>query len=119
MLPPPAPIVWTATEGKRQVMPAIDRCGPTSGRPPSIRHTSVLVPPMSKEMTLGQPWAAPQAAAATTPAAGPDSTIEAARSAADWGDDRPPLDLITRICSTAPAREPSSAERYFATAGRR
>ena len=66
-----------------------------SGRPSMTRHTSVLVPPMSKVTASGKPAATAAAAPASTPAAGPDSSRAAGRSAASSSGTSPPADVIT------------------------
>ena len=58
MEPPPAPMVCTSRAGIRIGSPATRRWAAGSGRPPRIRHTSVLVPPMSKLTQSGNPAAA-------------------------------------------------------------
>ena len=53
--------------------PATRRWAAGSGRPPRIRQTSVLVPPMSRVTQSANPAADPAADAASTPPAGPES----------------------------------------------
>lgn len=74
-----------------------------SGRPPRTTHVLAVVPPMSNEIASANP--AP--AAASTPAAGPDSIVATARLAARSAEITPPLDSIT--CTGA--RIPISASR--------
>ena len=58
MEPPPAPMVWTSSDGIRIGKPATRRSAAGSGRPPRMRQTSVLVPPMSKVTQSANPAAA-------------------------------------------------------------
>ena len=51
--PPPAPIVWMSSAGRRIGNPPTERCGAGSGTPPRTRQTSVLVPPMSNATASG------------------------------------------------------------------
>ena len=51
----------------------------------SMRQVLAVVPPMSKEMTLGMPRYFPSAAAPMTPAAGPDSIESTGRLPRDMG----------------------------------
>ena len=80
--PPPAPMVWMSSAGRRTGSPATSRPGAGSGTPPRTRQTSVLVPPMSNVTASGYPQAAATAAPARTPPAGPDSNSAAGNRAA-------------------------------------
>ena len=53
MEPPPAPIDSTATIGRRTGYPARRRCADVSATPSAMRHTSVVVPPMSNASARG------------------------------------------------------------------
>ena len=95
--PPPAPIVCTSSDGEPHREPADDRARPAgAGRPSSTRHTSVLVPPMSKVTASGHPLAT-AAAAAGQHAARRAATAAATTgcSAAASAGTRPPADVIT------------------------
>jgi hypothetical protein len=52
MLPPPAPTEAMSTTGVRIGRPSTDVSGAITGLPFDTRHTSVLVPPMSKVTRL-------------------------------------------------------------------
>ena len=104
MEPPPAPIVWMSRDGNRTGYPPIDRCAAGAGSPPCTRHTSVLVPPMSKVMASGKPLATAAAAAARTPAAGPDRRSAAGSVAATAAGRSPPAELITSTDSARSSR---------------
>ena len=67
-------MVCTSSEGSRTGNPATVRSAAGSGAPPRTRHTSVLVPPMSKVTASAKPHAAATSAAAATPPAGPESS---------------------------------------------
>ena len=113
--PPPAPMVCTSSDGMRIGSPATDRSPAGSGAPPCTRHTSVLVPPMSKVTASGQPLATAEAAAARTPPAGPLSSSAAGIRAPSSRVARPPADVITSTSSATPA----SPSRYVRQVGRR
>jgi hypothetical protein len=76
-----------------------------------------VVPPMSKEITFGQPMRRAMRAHAITPAAGPDSTMLAGLIAAADAVMTPPYDCITRSGASTPrpAIWRPSAPRYCAT----
>ncbi len=76
------------------------------GSPAMIGATSVLVPPMSKLSTSEKLLRRAISAAPTTPAAGPDSTKEAARPAAVATSTTPPEDCIINGAGT-----PRSSQR--------
>src|SRR5262245_2838088 len=61
---------------------------------PSMRLTSVDVPPISNEITLGIRAAAATAWAPTTPAAGPESTVRTAPARAVDAEIDPPFDCM-------------------------
>src|ERR1700709_1858953 len=72
MEPPPAATLSIARAGAtRWASPT--RCSKRYSKSPSQRATSVLVPPMSKAITRGNPDRRPARAAPTTPPAGPES----------------------------------------------
>ena len=71
------------------------------GSPSRIRLALAVVPPMSKEMTLGEPSARPTCAEAMMPPTGPDSIIAAGRSVAVSGVITPPLE---RMIDSAPPK---------------
>ena len=79
------------------------------GIAPSIRQTSVDVPPMSKPMTRGYPAASATARAPTAPAAGPERIVRTAAALAAAAESRPPFDCMT--ANRSPARRVSSAPR--------
>ena len=89
------------------------RADVTSGAPDVIRQTSVLVPPVSSVMTFGSCRSPATATAAMTPAAGPEFSICAGRSAAGPAGRRPPFDcMITRSRVTpSDSRRRSTAAR--------
>ena len=78
--------------------------GAGSGTPPSTRHTSVLVPPMSNVTASGKPAAAAAAAPARTPPAGPESSSAAGH--------------VGRLVGRAPAHRPTSSPAPRRPAGR-
>ncbi len=78
-----------------------------SGRPPRTTHALAVVPPMSNEIASANPADAASEAAASTPAAGPDSIVATARLAARSAETTPPPDSMT--CTGA--RIPTSARR--------
>src|SRR5207245_3347618 len=111
--PPPAPTVCTSSAGSRIGKPATTRSEAGSGTRPRTRHTSVLVPPMSKLTASAKPHAAAISAAARTPPAGPDSNNDAA-GAPDTGTS-PPAEVMT----SASDANAASCIRYGAHAGSR
>ena len=70
-----------------------------------------VVPPMSNESTFATPIAAPTAAAAITPLAGPLSTSVAGRSATNDNAAVPPLDCITNTGAVMPSARTPLASR--------
>ncbi len=91
MLPPPAPTVVMSIIGTLSGNPAILYSRVTPGRPSVTRHTSVLVPPISKVIVLRKPASSAAVVAPTTPAAGPDRIIFAAWRRIAWAGMVPPL----------------------------
>ena len=75
MLPPPHPMVTISSIGNwiGQSPRLPDKL--VTGRRSLIRATSVLVPPMSKEMQFSTPVLSPIRKVAMTPAAGPDRAV--------------------------------------------
>src|SRR2546426_12472427 len=79
MEPPPAPISTMSTTGTFTGYPGKVRVWNslysvvTFGVLASTREHFAVVPPMSREITLGSPTSRPTAAAPITPATGPDS----------------------------------------------
>ena len=71
---PPAPTVCRSTVGSRTGRPPTARSLARPAAPPSIRHTSVDVPPMSNEIAVSKPARRATSAAPTTPAAGPETS---------------------------------------------
>ena len=103
MLPPPAPIskVWIEWIFSGSPLPRLNRsrCATSSseasmGAPPGTSVSLAVVPPMSNDSTSGTPAIRPYSAAASTPAAGPDSMIRTGIAAADAAGTRPPLEVI-------------------------
>ena len=82
---------------------------------PSIRLTSVDVPPMSNEITRAHPAALATARAPTTPAAGPERIVRTACARAAAAEIDPPLDCM--IESRAPGAAASSRPRYRSISG--
>ena len=70
--------------------------------PASMIDALVVVPPMSRVITLGKPAACATSAAATTPAAGPDSMIVTGARAAVIDGMRPPFDCMTSSGADTP-----------------
>ena len=94
-------------------MPAPISCSVVQLRlPPSMSDALAVVPPMSKLITLAKPTRSPTRCAATTPAAGPDSTMRTGDSAALSKDMTPPLDCMMRKGAAIPA-ERALPDREF------
>ena len=66
-----------STVGSRTGKPPIERSDVRSTLPSAIRQTSVDVPPMSSEIAFGSPASRATRAAATAPAAGPETSTTA------------------------------------------
>ena len=79
------------------------------GSPPSTRAVLAVVPPMSNVMALSTPNDRASPLEAITPAAGPDSTTYAGRSAAASLVMTPPLDCMMSNGAVTP--NPSSFPR--------
>ncbi len=108
--PPPAPTVTMSTmgvfTGKRSIRLSVVNCGRRS----SIRLTSVEVPPASSVRMLRYPARSPMKIAASTPAAGPDSSVVTGRSAARRAVTTPPFDcMIRKVVRPEPASSWRSA----------
>ena len=82
---------------------------------PSMRLTSVDVPPMSNEITRDTLAAAATACAPTTPAAGPESTVRTAPARAVAAEIDPPFDCM--IDSRVFPSDASSRPRYLSISG--
>ena len=104
-------MVWMSSEGRRIGNPAARRPAAGSGTPSRTRHTSVLVPPMSKVMAPSKPAATAAADPAITPPAGPDSSNATGRSAASPVGMSPPAEVITSTSSATPDK-PRRYERH-------
>ena len=92
------------------------RVSVVSATPSTIRHTSVVVPPMSKVSTRPRPKLRATRTAAATPAAGPDIAMTIGRSRATAIGAMPPAEWNT--CSPAPSgSRRSSSIRYSAAIG--
>ena len=78
-----------------------------------------MVPPMSSEMRLASLTTRPMAAAPSTPATGPDSTMAIGASRAAANVAVPPEDCITYRAPPTPMRASSrsSRSRYRAAIG--
>ena len=93
MLPPPAPMVVMSMCGMRTGTPYSTRVSSAKrGLPFATSETSKLVPPTSAVMQLRNPACWPMKAPATTPAAGPESTVFTGTCWATALDITPPLD---------------------------
>ena len=102
MDPPPAPIAETFTTGITSgKSPTVVRVV-YSGSPERVSAMSLLVPPMSRVIRrwCGVPSAA--RAAATTPDAGPDSTVSIGRARAVRSATVPPLEVVMVIGARSP-----------------
>ena len=104
MEPPPAPISIISMTGTRIGRPepflkrsarATSNSRATSGSPPSITHALAVVPPMSNDSRRPAPRSRATRAAASAPAAGPDSTSRIGTRLAVAGVAMPPEDSIT------------------------
>jgi hypothetical protein len=108
MEPPPAPMLFTSTEGKPVIWPL--KRGPIQVslvqgmRPPRTRLTSVLVPPASA-MIASSPGASRAAAAspATGAMLGPELTVWIGAAAASAAAMTPPWLVTTNRCPRNPA----------------
>ena len=91
--PPPAPIVVISIIGVRMTRPkSMVVCAASAVSPSTTSDTSKEVPPRSPVMTSGKPAAFAMAAAAITPAAGPDRAVRTGRRRAVAVDMTPPFD---------------------------
>jgi hypothetical protein len=96
MLPPPAPRVTIFAAGVRTGRPwSRNGVCSYSKRPPEIRPTSKLVPPMSVVMMSALPRASPRKRAATSPPIGPELTIATASRLTCCDIVRPPDAVIS------------------------
>ena len=123
MLPPPAPTSAMSIVGIRSSSPAprISRLPaeiepptsysrPRAMAPSSISDAFAVVPPMSKAIALSMPSRCAIPSAATTPAAGPDSSANTGRSFASSAVITPPEDCMIESGARR-ARSPSSPVR--------
>ncbi len=103
----------SSPEPRRSRLPA-ESAAPTSyswlreTRPSSISDAFAVVPPMSNAIALSCPSARASARAATTPAAGPDSSAYTGRSAASVADMTPPDDCMIVSSASPRSRRRSS-----------
>ena len=133
MLPPPAPTSAMSIVGIRSSSPAprirrlpADIEPPTSYSrpremaPSSISDAFAVVPPMSKASRLSTPSCCPIPRAATTPAAGPDSSAKTGRSFASSAVMTPPDDCMiwSGPSSPIPSRPVRIRSMYDAISGR-
>ena len=119
MLPQPAPTDTMSNRGVRTGRPSIVDWPVSSGSPAWMRHTSVLVPPMSKVMRLANPDCTDWRTAPMTPAAGPEnSAVTGLRRMPVLGR-RPPLDCMRLKLPEKPrdARWRSNRSRYSEITG--
>ncbi len=100
MEPPPAPIECTASIGSRNGRPASMRVSVISAAPSTTRHTSVVVPPMSKVSARGNAISRANCTQADTPAAGPDIAMVIGRARAAASGTIAPAEWNT--CSPGP-----------------
>ncbi len=88
---------------------SITLCAASEALAPATTETSNEVPPRSQVMTLSVPVAAAMAAAAMTPAAGPDSAVRTGSRRAVEVDMTPPFDCTMwkvpwkLFCASAPS----------------
>ena len=111
MLPPPAPTVCRSSIGTPRARPPISVSRANGMSPSWITPTSKLVPPMSQVIRSATPRARATAAPATTPPAGPESTVSTQRRAADSAVMTPPLDFITYSGAVKPASRSPAPSR--------
>ena len=133
MLPPPAPTSAMSIVGIRSSSPAprisllpADIEPPTSySRPRAIAPSSIseafaVVPPMSKAITFRRPSCSAIPRAATTPAAGPDSSANTGRAFASSEVMTPPDDCMiwSGPSRPIPSRPVRMRSRYEPISGR-
>ena len=132
MLPPPAPTSAMSIAGvrRRYPPPLLSRLPREIGPPTSnsldrrISYSSttealVVVPPISRLMTLARPSRRASAAAPITPAAGPDSISWTGRARARAAVMTPPFDCIVSkdaLMSNLPSPV-SSEDKYLSRIG--
>ena len=98
--------------------PPTSYSGVVSYWPLRIRLALAVVPPMSNDSRSRWPVCRATSAAATTPAAGPDSTAMAGMATVSAASRMPPFDPITyRRGRPWPRVAPSSRSRYEARIG--
>ena len=114
MDPPPAPMVVISIIGDRMTTPkSMVACAASAIRPSVTSETSKLVPPRSQVIAFSNPAARAMAAAAITPAAGPDSAVRTGMARAVAVDMMPPFDctMWKRPPKPASPSAPSSLPR--------
>ena len=101
--PPPAPISIISMTGTRTGSPepflnrsarATSNSRATRGAPPSMTQAFAVVPPMSNDSRRESPRSRAAWAAASAPAAGPDSTRRIGSRRASGGNAIPPDDCM-------------------------
>ena len=105
--PPPAPIVCTSSDGSRTGTPPPPARRPAAGSPSSTRHTSVLVPPMSKVDRVGEAGGGGVGRGGPHPTGGTRQQQPGrGRAAAAATGTSPPAEVITRtrVASGSSAR---------------
>ena len=104
MEPPPAPISISSMTGTRMGSPeprlkrsarATSNSRASSGSPPSMTQALAVVPPMSNDSSRPSPASRAARAAASAPAAGPDSTRRTGTRLAVAGVAMPPEESMT------------------------
>lgn len=95
MEPPPTPTVCMSIMGTFTGYPAMADSR-VRGSSPSIRATSVEVPPMSKMISLWKPARLAMACAPTAPPAGPKRMVRTDSFMAVSAEMEPPLDCMMR-----------------------
>ena len=96
--------------GSRIGKPPTSRSAARPARPPSIRQTSVDVPPMSNVIAFSTPASCAIRAAPTTPAAGPETSTSAGCLAASASEQTPPEDRMTSGSDRPASRQRAASE---------
>ena len=118
MEPPPAPMDSTATMGWRTGRPPSSRSLVTCTSPSRIRHTSVVVPPMSKLNACSTPRFRARPPAAATRAAGPEAARPSGSSRSASGAAMPPRGVERSAAATRDGFAASRWSRYVEASGR-
>ena len=113
--PPPAPTVCTSSTGSSTGKPATSRAR-RRGSAPATNAQSVEVPPTSSVSAAATPQARATRAAASSPAAGPESSWRTGSRAASAGGAVPPWE---RMISSSPGVPRASRSSVPATRGAR